>query len=227
MTGNPEALRGFPQAPQKDIVTEFQLVIQHFPHPPQLVIPSLDSANWSVIKSTINIHSNKLTAAGTEVLFGHVRTDAHSAYAFVMPVLPSVRLSACASTARTGRISFGFIWRTFMKICREIRCAVAVGHKYRALDVSTEMVSTLRERTAMLRYTCILFLYRRFSHFIVPVCCAHSSYVWLSLGVVKRQSWIWLSPAAIRWRSVPCCRFVCLRASLRVMTKLAVTMNCM
>jgi len=64
------------------------------------------------------------------------------------------------------------------------------------------------------------------------MCCVHSSYVWLSLGVVKRQSCMWLSPAAIRWRLVPCCHFVCLhaivlRTSLRVLTKLSVAMNFM
>jgi len=54
-----------------------------------------------------------------------------------MPVLPSVR------AARTGRISLSFIGWAFMEICRESLCAVAAGHKYRALYVRTDISSSV------------------------------------------------------------------------------------
>lgn len=93
----------------------------------------------SVIKSKINIHNNKLTAAGTGVLLGSVRTDAHSAFCLRHACTPLRTCKRCSHWTDFLK----FYWMDFMEICLESRCAVAVGLKYRALYVSTDIRSSV------------------------------------------------------------------------------------
>jgi hypothetical protein len=110
-------------------------VIQLVPHPSQLVMPPLDSANCGVIKSTIHIHNNRLTAAGT-VLLRHVRTGAHSACC-PRHACPSVctPLRMCKRCSHWTDFLRFYLTEFYENLCRKSLCGCS----------GTQISGTLRE----------------------------------------------------------------------------------